>query len=128
MEENMKGTERKYRGGGFTLVEVVITAFILAILLIGIGFFFTNILKQSDIVDDRTQAMEIARQGLEEIMSLDVASMPLGLTTPDSVGRFERLFDISMYDVLYPNARHVQCIVNWTGASGAETFTFSTIF
>lgn len=123
----MKGTEKKYREGGFTLVEVIITALILAILLAGIGVFFTNILKQSDIVDDRTQAMELTRQGLEEIMTLDVSEMPLGLTVPDTIGRFERCFEILEYDPLYPNARLVQCIVSWTGASGYETFSFSTI-
>lgn len=123
----MQGTGKKYREGGFTLVEVVITALILAILLAGIGVFFTNIIKQSDIVDDRTQAMELARQGLEEIMTLDVSEMPLGLTDPDTIGRFERCFELFEYDPLYPNARLVQCIVSWTGASGYETFSFSTI-
>ncbi|MCK4671730.1 MAG: type II secretion system protein [Candidatus Aegiribacteria sp.] len=124
----MKGTVRKHRGGGFTLVEVVITSLILAILLTGIGFFFTNIIKQSSIVDDRTKAMELARQGLEEMGTLDITAMALGLTTPDTLGIFRRCFDISEYDVLYPNARLVQCIVSWTGASGSESFSLSTIF
>ena len=124
----MKRTVKTYGGGGFTLVEVVITSLILAILLTGIGFFFTNILKQSGIVDDRTQAMELARQGLEEIGTLDIASMPLGPTTPDTIGQFERSFDISVFDPLYPNARLVECTVSWTGASGGESFAFSTIF
>jgi prepilin-type N-terminal cleavage/methylation domain-containing protein len=124
----MKGTVKKYGGGGFTLVEVLITSILLAILLTGVGFFFTNIIKQSDIVDDRTQAMELARQGLEEISTLDVTSMGIGLTTPDTLGRFARCFDISVYDPLYPNARLVQCIISWTGASGAQTFSFSKIF
>ncbi|MCK4504628.1 MAG: type II secretion system protein [Candidatus Aegiribacteria sp.] len=123
----MKGTVKKYGGGGFTLVEVLITSILLAILLTGVGFFFTNIIKQSDILDDRTQAMELARQGLEEIRTLDVTSMGIGLTTPDTLGRFARCFDISVYDPLYPNARLVRCIVSWTGASGGQTFSFSTI-
>ncbi len=123
----MNGTVRKHRDGGFTLVEVLITAILLAVLLTGVGFFFTNIIKQSDIVDDRTQAMELARQGLEEIRTLDVTTMGIGLTTPDTLGRFARCFDISVYDPLYPNARLVRCIVSWTGASGAQTFSFSTI-
>ncbi len=127
MEETMMGTVSKYREGGFTLVEVVITSLILAILLTGVGVFFTNIIKQSDIVDARTQAMELARQGLEEIRTLDVASMALGLTTPDTLGYYERRFDISVFDILYPNARLVECIVSWTGSSGYETFSFSTI-
>ncbi len=123
----MKRTVRNQKRGGFTLIEVLITSVILAVLLTGVGFFFTNIIKQSDIVDDRTQAMELARQGLEEISTLDVTSMGIGLTSPDTLGRFARCFDISVYDPLYPNARLVQCIVSWTGASGDETFSFTTI-
>lgn len=124
----MKRTGKMRRGGGFTLVEVVITALILAILLTGIGFFFTNIIKQSDIVDDRTRAMELARQGLEEIGTLDITAMGIGLTAPDTIEQFERCYDISVYDPLYPNSRLVQCIVSWTGASGDQSFSFSTIF
>ncbi|NOQ21738.1 MAG: prepilin-type N-terminal cleavage/methylation domain-containing protein [Candidatus Aegiribacteria sp.] len=113
---------------GFTLIEVLIAALLLAIILTGIGFFFTNIIKQSDIMDDRTKGMELARQGLEEIRTLDINSMPLGWTTPEDIDKFHRRFNISGVDSLYPNARNVRCLVYWTGASGADSLSFSTIF
>lgn len=114
--------------GGFTLVEVLISAVLLAILLVGVGFFFTNIIKQSDVVDDQTRAMELARQGLEEIRTQDVASMPTGTTTPEEIDKFSRYFEISQVDPIYPTARKVRCVVQWTGASGADEISFSTIF
>jgi len=114
---------------GFTLVEVLLAAVILAILLVGIGMFFTNIIKQSDIVDDRTRGMELARQGLEEIRTLDILSMSLGQSSTEDIdGRFFRYFDLSIFDPLYPNARQVDCYVYWTGASGADTISFSSVF
>lgn len=115
--------------GGFTLVEVLIASVLLAILLVAVGFFFGNIIKQSDIVDDQTRAMELARQGLEEIRSQDVKSMPLGETTHEVIeDNFNRYFDLSEVDPLYPGARNVECVVYWDGAGGRDTLSFSTIF
>ncbi len=113
---------------GFTLIELLIASIILAILLVGIGLFFVTILKQSDVVDDQTRAMELARQGLEEIRSKDIRSMSLGRTASEDLDKFTRYFVISEVDPLYPNARRVQCFVYWTGASGPDTLSFSTIF
>jgi len=46
---------------GFTLVEVLVASVILAILVVGIGFFFGHIIRQSDVMDDKTRALELAR-------------------------------------------------------------------
>ncbi len=124
----MKGKRHGGRRGGFTLIEVLLAAIILAILLVGIGLFFGDIIRQSDVVDDRTRATELARQGLEEIRTQDVKSMPLGASTPENIEKFTRYFDISNVDPLYPTARNVDCIVYWTGANGADSVSFSTIF
>lgn len=115
--------------GGFTLVEVMIASVLLAILLVAVGYFFGNIIKQSDIVDDQTRAMELSRQGLEEIRTQDVKSMPLGQTTPVTIeDKFNRYYDISEVDPLYPSARNVECVVYWDGAGGTDTLSFGTIF
>lgn len=113
---------------GFTIIEMLLASVLLAILLVGVGFFFTNIVKQSDVVDDRTRATNLARQGLEEIRTLDVEGMPLGETTPEIIDKFSRYFVIAEADSLYPNARRVRCVVEWTGANGEESLGFSTIF
>ncbi len=113
---------------GFTLIEVLIASLLLSIILVGIGFFFMNIIKQSDVLDDRTRAMELARQGLEEIRTLDVSSMPLGRTTPEDIDKFHRCFEIAEVDPLYPNARNVRCVVYWISAVDADSISFSSIF
>jgi prepilin-type N-terminal cleavage/methylation domain-containing protein len=113
---------------GFTMIELLIASLLLAVLISGIGLFFLNIVKQSDVMDDRTRAMELARQGLEEIRTQDIGSMSLGRTTPVDIDEFHRCFEIAEVDPLYPNARDVRCVVYWIGASGADSISFSTIF
>ncbi|OPL18868.1 MAG: hypothetical protein AVO35_02740 [Candidatus Aegiribacteria sp. MLS_C] len=114
--------------GGFTLIEVLIASVLMAILLVGVGLFFTNIIKQSDVVDDQTRAMELARQGLEEIRTQDIMSLPMGDSSVEDIEKFHRYYIVSGVDSLYPTARHIECIVYWTDASGSDTLSFSSIF
>jgi prepilin-type N-terminal cleavage/methylation domain-containing protein len=114
---------------GFTLVELVIASVILAVLLTGVGYFFTNMIKQSDVLDDRTRGMEICRQGLEEMQTVDADTLTIGRTAWVEVQPgFDRAFVISEYDPLLPNARQVRCVVMWSGAAGPDSVSFSTIF
>ena len=128
MEVSMRRTKIESGDRGFTLIEVLIASLLLAIILTGIGFFFMNIIKQSDILDDRTRGMELARQGLEEIRTLDIKSFPLGRTTPEDIDYFHRCFEIAAVDPLYPNARNVRCVVYWISAIGSDSISFSSIF
>ena len=114
--------------GGFTLVEVLIASVLMATLLVGVGLFFTNILKQSDVIDDQTRAMELARQGLEEIRTQDIGSLPIGESTVEGIEKFSRYYIVSGVDSLYPTARHIECVVFWNSAQGADTLSFSSIF
>jgi len=128
MEVSMRIAQIDSGDRGFTLIEVLIASLLLSIILTGIGFFFMNIIKQSDVLDDRTRAMELARQGLEEIRTLDITSMPLGRTTPEDIDYFHRCFEVAEVDPLYPNARNVRCVVYWISASAADSISFSSIF
>lgn len=114
--------------GGFTLIEVLIASVLMAILLVSVGFFFTNIIKQSDVVDDQTRAMELARQGLEEIRTQSIMSLPMGQSSIEEIDKYNRYYVVSGVDSLYPTARHIQCFVYWRGASGADTLSFSSVF
>ncbi len=128
MEVSMRRIKIESCDRGFTLIEVLIASILLAIILTGIGFFFMNILKQSDVLDDRTRGMELARQGLEEIRTLDIESMPLGRTTPEDIDYFHRCFEIGEVDPLFPNARNVRCVVYWQSATGSDSISFSSLF
>jgi len=116
------------RRSGFTLVEVVLASVILAVVLIGLGFFFVNIINQSTKVEDMSEALQLARQGLEEIRTADITGLPLGRTGPEVLGNYERFFEVSKVDSLLQNARKVRCIVVWDGLSGADSISFTTIF
>jgi prepilin-type N-terminal cleavage/methylation domain-containing protein len=114
--------------GGFTLIEVTLAAVILAIILVGLGFFFASLIDQSTRVDSMSEALQLARQGLEEIRTEDIMGLPLGRSGPEILGDYERYFEVSAVDSLLQNARKVRCIVIWDGKSGADSISFTTIF
>jgi prepilin-type N-terminal cleavage/methylation domain-containing protein len=113
---------------GFTLVEILIAAVILGILLIGIGFFFANMITQSDVMDDRTRALELCQQGLENLRTQNVSSLPDGQASEDSVEIYHREVLLDTPYSEYPNARLVTCRVDWTGPNGVDSVSLSTIY
>lgn len=115
-------------GRGFTLVEVLLASVILAILVVGIGLFFGHIIKQSDILDDRTLALELARQGVEEMRTADFETLPDGSTGPVTTDKYSRYIIVSSPFATLSNARLVQCMVVWVGAQGPDTLSLSTVF
>jgi prepilin-type N-terminal cleavage/methylation domain-containing protein len=115
--------------GGFTLVELVLATVILSVILVAIGFFFSNMIEQSDIVDNRTRALQISRQGLDEMRTQDIYAMPdttLGPVVVDDL--FSRSIEISTPYAEYPDAKLVRSVVVWDGKHGLESLSLSTIF
>ncbi len=114
--------------GGFTLVEVIIASIILAIVVTGIAFFFMHIIKMSDRMDDQAKAIEICREGIETLRTMDVVSMSDGWQSPPFVsGGFTRSIWIDTPYPTYPEAKHVRCRVTWNGINGADSLSLSTI-
>ncbi len=120
---------RPGRGGekGFTLIEVVIAAIILAIVISGIGFFFMHIIGLSDQMDDQGRAVEICREGLEALRTQDILSMSEGWQTPITSEGFTSTIWIDTPYLSYPEAKHVRCRVTWSGAAGIDSLSLSTI-
>lgn len=117
------------RGGekGFTLIEVVIASIILAIVVTGIAFFFMHIIKLSDQMDDQGRAIEICREGMEDLRTQDILSMSDGWQTPVTIEGFTSTIWIDTPYLSYPEAKHVKCRVTWTGAAGVDSLSLSTI-
>jgi len=116
------------RRTGFTLVEVLLASVILAVIIIGIGFFFGYMIKQSTIMDDRTKALELCRQGLEEMRTTDFGTIPDGTIGPVTQDQFSRYIVVSSPFPQYSKARLVQSMVVWAGVTGPDTLTLSTVF
>lgn len=114
---------------GFTLVEVVLASIILAIVASGIAFFFMHIIKMSDQMEDQAHALELCREGIENLRTLDVPSMSDGWQTPsETIEGFTRSIWVDTPYALYPEAKHVRCRLTWTGIQGPDSLSLSTIF
>ncbi|MCK5786593.1 MAG: type II secretion system protein [Candidatus Sabulitectum sp.] len=113
---------------GFTLIEVVIASMILAIVITGIAFFFMHIIEMSDQMDDQARAIQICREGIEDLRSEDVQALADGWQSPSTVIEgFTRSIWIDTPYSIYPAAKHVRCRVTWSGIEGADSLSLSTI-
>jgi prepilin-type N-terminal cleavage/methylation domain-containing protein len=127
LEEEMSGRLRRSDRRGFTLVELMIASAILAILIISVGFFLTQIIERSDMVDDMTKALELCRQGIEQYRTLDLSSMS-GSVSDTIDGNFYRTITLSEPYTEYQDAKLVVCEVEWDGIGGRDSLSLSTIY
>ena len=112
------------------MIEVLIASVLLAILIVGLAMFFASMLRQSDVVDDRTRALELARGGLEEMRTVDFDTVPAPSATygPDSVEKYARYIHVSTPIDTLGKARLVRCCVHFLSANGVDSVSLSTIF
>ena len=124
----MKSKFRKSNHGGFTLIELLVASVILAILIVSLGYFITQMIDNSNKIDDKTRALELCRQGLEQCRTMNlvtgVTSENITLAELDLV----RELTVSDYSVEYSEAKLVVCKVTWDTSSGSESITLSTVF
>jgi len=122
----MSGRLRRAGRQGFTLVELLIASAILAVLIIGVGLFLTQIIEKSDMMDDMTKALELCRQGIEEARTMDLSSFSGLADTVD--GEFFRTLSVSTPYTEYQDATLVVCEVKWVGIGGPDSLSLSTIY
>ena len=114
---------------GFTLVEVVIASLIMAIIVAGIAVFFMHMVRGSQQMDQLTKGLQLCRERLEELRTVDVAALPDGPGPVESLpGGFQRQIFVSSPYSDYPVAKLIECRVTWTGPEGAESTSLSILF
>ena len=114
--------------GGFTLIELLVASVILAMLIVSLGYFITQMIDNTNKIDDKTRALEVCRQGIEQCRTLDlvngVTSENITLAELD----FVRQVTVSDYSVEYSEAKLVVCEVTWDASGVSESITLSTVF
>lgn len=114
---------------GFTLIEVLLASILLAVLIAGLGFFFTNIVNQSDMMDDQSRALEICRQEIEELRTVDMGLWPDDTTlTTVTIEKFDRYVVVSTPYPTMSSAKMAHCIVRWDGMNGPDSLSLSMIY
>lgn len=124
----MRSKFRRSDQGGFTLVELLVSSVILAVLIVSLGYFITQMVDNSNRVDDKTKALELCRQGLEQCRTIELAT---GVTSVDiALGgiTYTRELTVSDYSVEYSEAKLVVCKVTWSGSGASESVTLTTVF
>jgi prepilin-type N-terminal cleavage/methylation domain-containing protein len=115
--------------GGFTLIEVVIASLLMAIIVAGIAVFFLHIVRNSQTMDQMTKGLQYCRERLEEMRTLDVASLPDGAGPLENLPNgFSRQVFVSSPYLEYPAAKLIKCRVTWSGPEGADSTSLSILF
>ncbi len=124
----MTGRLHHSNQGGFTLVELLVASVILAMLIVSLGYFITTMIDNSNKLDDKSKALELCRQGLEQCRTEDL----LNGTTMENIIleeiTYTRSLTVSDYSAEYSEAKLIVCAVVWNSADASETVTLSTVF
>jgi type II secretory pathway pseudopilin PulG len=108
------------RRGGFSLLEVMIAAFLLIIVFFGLAQIYTRSRTQIDYEEDRRKATAVAQARLDGIRrdyTFDTISELIGRDT--TIVSDRREYDISHFIFPhYPDSHAVTCslIVAWTAS------------
>lgn len=72
---------RSCGGRGFTLIEVMIAVFLLAIALLGLAAVTTSVIKANSFSQTLTTATNLAKDKMEDLKAADYTALPAGTTT-----------------------------------------------
>ncbi|MCD4848693.1 MAG: type II secretion system GspH family protein [Candidatus Aegiribacteria sp.] len=114
--------------GGFTLVELLVASVILAILIVGLGYFISSMIENSNKIDDQTKALELCRQGLEQCRTEDLSAGTTSENITLAEITYTRDLTVSDYSVEYSEAKLIVCEVTWNSSGASETVSLSTVF
>jgi len=107
---------KKLSKKGFTLIELMIAAVILAIAVLGIFLAFSNAWMGMANARDRTVATNYAREAMENVKNMDFEKI---ITTTKSVTNASKKYRIDVNVSLEdPNLKKVLTVVSWKDRRG----------
>jgi prepilin-type N-terminal cleavage/methylation domain-containing protein len=112
---------------GFTLVEVVVAIVMLAFGVLASASLTAALMKSNRGVTNRTRAVEVARQKVEDIQSVNYASLVGGSDAVNVRGiGYTRTWAVTA-DTPIANLKTITVTVYWTDRQGSHSITNQTI-
>lgn len=133
MNMNMKSGMRK-REGGFSLIDALIGAVVLALGLLAIATFNTRLVSDSGLSKNRSVAVALAQEKMEELRTSITEDVFEGLVSgADDAplvfgnGSFSRNWSIADHGAV-PNSRNITVNVSWASVrDGDQQITLSSV-
>ncbi len=105
---------------GFTLVEVVIAAAIMALAMTAFIGAFMQATRSAVLADNRLNALQSARSVMEDLMSRTYGTVPLG-TTAFSNGSYV----VSLNPAFSNSVKDIEVIIRWLNPGTVTTSSLS---
>jgi prepilin-type N-terminal cleavage/methylation domain-containing protein len=119
---------RRRRQRGFSLVEVLASVTLFAIVSSAMGLLATQSMRRTTENRHSTAAVLIAQQELERLRGLDYPSLAGGTYGTTMGGQSYSVNTAVTPNSPDPNMSEVVVTVSWTGPEGARSYALRTIF
>lgn len=112
---------------GFTLIEVVVAIVMLAFGVLASASLTAALMKSNRGVTNRTRAVEVLREKVEELQSVTYPALGNGSDAVTVRGiAFSRTWTVAA-DTPAPNLKQVTLTVTWTDRQGSHSVSNQTI-
>lgn len=119
---------RRFSGrGGFTLIEIVVAIVMLAFGVLASASLTAALMKSNRGVTNRTRAVEVAREKIEDLQSVNYATLASGTDTVVVRGiTFTRTWTVTANSPM-TNLKTIALTVTWGDRQGNHTVSNQTI-
>ena len=119
---------RRRRQRGISLMEVLAAMSLFAVVASGVGALATGSLRYTTLNRHGTAAAMLAQQQLEDLRSLDYASILPGSKSATVAGQLYTIGTGVLADNPAAGMKKITVSVSWTGPEGNKSYAIQTIF
>jgi prepilin-type N-terminal cleavage/methylation domain-containing protein len=114
---------------GFTLVETVVSLGLFVLAAAAIGNLLVSQMRMETGNANKTTAISLATNALEDLRALDYNSIPTSQTSTTTVnGLTYTVTSTARFDYPSPSVASITTTVSWTEPLGSQTYTLNVIY